>query len=265
MFSLSLWEREIEGEGFTRRKKMHPILLKFGPFTIYSYGFMVASAFLSGIFLAAWLAKRENIPAEKIFDLALYVLLSSIIGARIFYVIEFWRDYITNPISALFIWQGGLVFYGGLIFAIAAIFVYARITNVPSLKLFDIISPATALGYAIGRIGCFLNGCCYGIETCVPWAVKFPNISGLRHPTQIYASIAGFLICGLLLFLFGRKRFDGQIFTIGLILYSVYRFLIEFIRVNPRYLLVLSEAQWGSALIFAVALVIYFKLSKKKP
>jgi len=244
---------------------MHPVLLKIGAFTVFSYGFMVALAFLSGIFLAAWLAKRENIPSERIFDLALYVLLSSIIGARIFYVIEFRRDYITNPISALFIWQGGLVFYGGLLFAIAAIFIYAKISNIPVFKLLDIITPATAIGYAIGRIGCFLNGCCYGIETCVPWAVKFPNIAGLRHPTQIYASAAGLLICGLLLFLFGKKRFAGQIFTIGLILYSVYRFLIEFIRVNPKYLMGLSEAQWGSALIFAVALVIYFKLSKKKP
>jgi len=239
---------------------MRPVLLKIGPFTIFSYGFMVALAFLSGIYLAAWLGKRENIKPDKIFDLAIYVLLSSIIGARIFYVIEFWRDFVSNPISVFYIWQGGLVFYGGLIFAIAAIYIYAKISDIQILKLFDVITPATALGYAIGRIGCFLNGCCYGTETNLLWAVRFPSAAGLRHPTQIYASIAGLLICGLLLYLFKIKRFDGQIFTSGLMLYSVYRFLIEFIRVNPRYLFGLSEAQWGSVLIFLAAFTMLLRI-----
>ena len=243
---------------------MHPILLKLGSFTIYSYGFMMALAFLAGIALAAWLAKKENIGPDKIFDLALYVILVSIIGARIFYIFEFWADFYANPISMFYIWEGGLVFFGGVFFAIIAVYVFSKLSKLSAFKLLDVLAPATALGYAIGRVGCFLRGCCYGCETAVPWALNFPDVPGLRHPTQIYASLAGLLMMGILIFILYRKKFDGQVFSIGLILYSIYRFLIEFIRVNPRYLFNLTEAQWGSALIFVIAAVLYFYLSKQK-
>jgi len=241
---------------------MHPILLKLGPLTIYSYGLLVALGFLAGIGLAVWLAKKEGIPTEQILDLAVYVLLASIIGARLFYVIEFWRDFAGNPISVFYIWQGGLVFFGGLLFVILAVIAYARFFKVPLFKVLDVIAPAAALGYALGRIGCFLNGCCYGIETNLPWAVKFPALSGLRHPTQLYASLSGLLILGLLLFIFYRKKFDGQVFSLGLIFYAVYRFAIEFIRTNPRYLLGLTAAQWGSILILLIAASLYYKLNR---
>ena len=243
---------------------MHPVLFKIGSFTIYSYGFMMALAFMAGIALAAWLGKLEKIHPEKILDLAIYVVIASIIGARVFYIIEFWPDFNGNLLAMFYVWEGGLVFYGGLLFAIIAVCIFSVMSRISAWKLLDVAAPATALGYAIGRIGCFLRGCCYGCETTVLWAIKFPEAAGLRHPTQIYASLSGLLIMAILIFILYRKRFDGQVFSLGLIMYSIYRFLIEFIRINPKYALNLTEAQWGSVLIFIFAAGLYFYLSKQK-
>ena len=142
---------------------MHPLLFKIGPFSFFSYGLMVALGFLSGIVLAYFIAKKVNINPEKIFDVGLFVLVGSIIGARIFYVIFYFRE-LKSPLDIFMIWNGGLVFHGGLIFAIIAIYLACRLFNIPLLNMLDVAAPATALGYAFGRIGCFLNGCCYGIE-----------------------------------------------------------------------------------------------------
>jgi phosphatidylglycerol:prolipoprotein diacylglycerol transferase len=243
---------------------MHPILLKLGPLTLYSYGLMVALGFLAGILLATYLTRQAKLKPEVILDIAPFVLVGSIAGARIFYVVEFWRDFRGNPLEIFFIWKGGLVFYGGLLFAILGLLLAVKIFKLDLLKIMDILAPSTALGYAIGRIGCFLNGCCYGVETKVPWAVRFPTESVLRHPTQIYASISGLLICAiLLLMLFKFKKFDGQVLTAGLALYAAYRFLIEFIRTNPRYLLNLTEAQWASIFLVILAGGLYIKLRRR--
>jgi len=240
---------------------MLPVLFKLGPLTVNSYGVMVALGFLSGILLAIYLAKKEKIAPEMMMDLALFVMISSIIGARIFYVIEFWPEYWYRPLAMLFVWEGGLVFYGGLLGAVLTVLVFSRFNKLPVLKLLDLITPATALGYAIGRIGCFLRGCCYGVECKLPWAVKFPEAAGLRHPTQLYSLLTWLILFGVLWFLLTKRKFDGQIFALGLILYSVYRFLIEFVRTNPQYFH-LTAAQWGSLLLLIGAGVLYFKLSK---
>ncbi|HTY13782.1 MAG TPA: prolipoprotein diacylglyceryl transferase [Candidatus Omnitrophota bacterium] len=242
---------------------MHPILFKLGPFTVYSYGFMIALAFLAGIALASYLAKRDGIDPDKIFDLAVWVLVSSIIGARVFYVLEFIGDFAKDPLSALYLWQGGMVFFGGVAFAIIAVAIWSRVNKINVLKLLDAIAPATALGYAIGRIGCFLRGCCYGTETSLPWGVQFPDACGVRHPTQIYSSLSGLLMMALLLLVLSKRKFDGQVFSAGLMLYSVYRFLIEFIRTNPKYLFSLSEGQWGSVLIFICGAGLYYYFRKQ--
>ncbi|KAF0133864.1 MAG: phosphatidylglycerol:prolipoprotein diacylglycerol transferase [Candidatus Saganbacteria bacterium] len=232
---------------------MHPILFKFGSITIFSYGFMIALAFLAGIYFSYFLAVREGIKGEKIFDLALVILVSSIVGARIFYVIEFWPDFISNPLEVFFIWQGGLVFFGGLLFAALAAVAFANYYKIKALKLMDIITPGTALGYGIGRIGCFLRGCCYGIETKLPWGIVFPGLSEAHHPTQLYAFISGIIMFTMLLLLYRKKKYDGQVFFSGLMFYSVYRFSVEFLRMNPKYLF-FSMAQWISILIFFLAL-----------
>lgn len=229
---------------------MHPILLKLGPLSFFSYGFMVAFGFLAGIMLAYFLAKKADIDPEKIFDVSLFVLIGSIIGARIFYILFYFKD-LKNPLEIFMVWNGGLVFDGGLLFACFSIILACKLFKVPLLDMFDIAAPAAALGYAFGRIGCFLNGCCYGVECNLPWAVQFPNLPGLRHPTQIYASLAGLLILAALLHVFYRRKFPGQVFALGLCLYAIYRFSIEFIRINPKVIFNLTEAQ-----LFAIPLLI---------
>lgn len=243
---------------------MYPILVKIGPLTLYSYGLMVALGFLSGIILAAYLAKKSGIKPELILDLAPFVLLGSLFGARLFYVVEFWTEFRGNPLEIFFIWKGGLVFFGGLLFAVLGLWLAVKFFKLNFWKIMDILAPATALGYAIGRIGCFLNGCCYGIVTKVPWAVKFPTETVLRHSTQLYASLSGFLICGLLLLIFFKyRKFDGLVLILGLLFYGVYRFLIEFLRINPKYLFNLTGAQWLSLVLIILATVLYFKLRRR--
>lgn len=244
---------------------MYPVLLKLGPLTLYSYGLMVALGFLAGILLAAYLARRTGLKPEIMLDIAPFVLVGAIVGARIFYVIEFWREFQGNPLEIFMLWRGGLVFYGGLLFAILGLLWAAKLFKLNFWKIMDILAPSTALGYALGRIGCFLNGCCYGIEAQLPWAVTFPKLIGARHPTQLYASLAGLLICALLLLvLFKFKKFDGQVLIFGLGLYAIYRFLIEFIRTNPKYWLNLTEAQWLSILLVILAGGLYIKLYRRK-
>ncbi len=235
---------------------MHPLLLKIGALSFYSYGLMVSLGFLAGIIVAYFLAKKIGVDAEKIIDVGLFVLVGAMLGARIFYVIFYWHE-LKSPWEAFMVWNGGLVFYGGLVFAVLAVVLACKIFKLSLLDVLDVATPATALGYAFGRIGCFLNGCCYGIECALPWAVHFPNLPGLRHPTQIYASLAGLAMFGILLFLFYRRGFQGQVFAAGVFLYSIYRFFIEFIRVNPKSLFGLSDAQLASILLFAGSIVLY--------
>ena len=223
---------------------------------------MLALAFLAGLLLSLKLAKSEGITADVVLDIVIYVIISAIVGARIFYVIQFWSEFKGNLLQIFAIHRGGLVFYGGLILVLLVLFWRARVHRIPLIKAADIATPVAALGYSIGRIGCFLNGCCYGIETAFPICVRFPHLSGCRHPTQLYASAIMFLVFLFLMFLWKRKKFEGQVFLSGLILYSVYRFSIEFIRVGPRYIFGLTVSHLASIVIFCVALYILIKRFK---
>jgi len=236
---------------------MYPILFSYGSLTLYSYGLMLALAFLSGIAWAVYMGKKEGLKEELVLDLSLFSLIASIIGARVVYVIFFWPSFKNNVWEIFMIWHGGLVFYGGVLFAILTLAFMIHRKKLPVLKLLDIAAPTTAIGYAIGRIGCFLNGCCYGVVCDLPWGVHFPHLSGLRHPTQLYASFAGLFIFLSLVILWKRRSFEGQLLLTGLILYSVYRFLIEFIRTSPVSLYGLTQAQLASILIFLAALIMY--------
>lgn len=238
---------------------MRPILLNIGFLTIYSYGFMLALAFLAGLLLSLKLAESEGVTADVVLDIVIYVIISAIVGARVFYVIQFWSEFKGDLLQIFAIHHGGLVFYGGLLLALVVLFWRVRVHNISLIKAFDIGTPGTALGYSIARIGCFLNGCCYGIETDFPLAVQFPHLSGLRHPTQLYASGTIFLGFLLLLFLWKRRKFEGQLFLSGLLYYSTYRFFIEFIRVGPRYVLGLTISQLVSIVVFVVALYVLVK------
>jgi len=215
---------------------MHPDLFHIGSVTVHTYGVLIALAFLAGIFVGMREARRKGIDPERVMDLGVYLLAAAIIGSRLFQVAINYHYYFANPLEIFKIWKGGLVFYGGFILAVLVGVWYMRRHDIPVWKMGDTLAPSIALGQAIGRLGCFSAGCCYGCPTDVPWAVTFTNSKSLAvlgvplHPTQLYESLATFLLfLGLYAF---RKRikFDGQLFWTYVLCYSVIRFLIEFLR-----------------------------------
>ncbi|MEK7375683.1 MAG: prolipoprotein diacylglyceryl transferase [Candidatus Margulisiibacteriota bacterium] len=234
---------------------MHPLLFSLGPIKIYSWGFMVAVAFVVGVLVAVMRAKKEGISEETTLDICVYVMISSIIGARLFYVIGFFDQFRSNIWSVFAFWEGGMVFYGGLIFAAGALFLAAKKNKLSPLKCLDIACLSAAIGYSIGRIGCFLRGCCYGLECSPPWGMHFSGVEGTVIPTQLYSAIAGIIIFTVLAHIYDRKKYDGQVFYWGLIVYSVYRFLIEFFRAYPSHYLGLTASQWISIAVFAAAII----------
>ena len=147
---------------------MHPVLFKFGKLTIHSYGFFVALGFIVGIFLAKLEAKKLGEDQEKIMDLCFYILMASILGARLFYVFTNHEMFLSDPLEVLRIWNGGLVFYGGFIGALVTVIVYIKKKKILPWKTVDILTPSLALGYCIARLGCFSAGCCYGKACDLP-------------------------------------------------------------------------------------------------
>lgn len=235
---------------------------------------MIALAFLFGLWTATLRAKREKIPSEKITDIVLWLMIGSILGARIVYVTTYWKEEFANqPLTEIFMIQhGGLVYYGGLIGAIVAGAIYIRWKKLPFWKTADVLAPSIALGSVLGRTGCLLNGCCYGRPTDVPWAIRFPSdhpTGGVPvHPTEIYD---GLLNLGLYLFLawlFRRKKFDGQIFATYLLCYAVTRSIVEYFRgdySNLHYHFGLTPAQWIGVPIFIAGLFLAAILSRRIP
>ena len=217
---------------------VHPIAFQAGPFTVTWYGVMVATAFLMGLWTASRRGLQQGFPAEKILDLGPWLIVGAILGARTLYVISYWNEqFAGEPIMEIFkVWRGGLVYYGGLIGASLACLLYARIKSLPLWKLADVIAPSIALGYVFGRIGCLMNGCCYGRECHLPWAITFPQgshpaPSGVPlHPTQIYDSVLNLGFYIFLAWLYRRKKFDGQVFAVYLIGYALLRSFVEFFR-----------------------------------
>jgi phosphatidylglycerol:prolipoprotein diacylglycerol transferase len=231
---------------------VHPIAFQLGLLTVRWYGVMIALAFLVGLWTATRRARRENISGEKIADVVLWLMAGSIIGARSVYVMTYWKnEFAGQPLSEIFMVQhGGLVYYGGLIGAILAGCIYLRRKKMPLWKTADVLAPSIALGNAFGRIGCFLNGCCFGRVCSLPWAVRFPNqsyawtmqyqqgLSGVGpnspslpvHPTEIYDVLDNFLLYLLLAWLFRHKKFGGQVFATYLIGYAVTRTVMEYFR-----------------------------------
>jgi len=235
----------------------HPVLLDLGFLKIYSWGFMVAIAFIAATILAAREAKRKGISPEKIYSLVAYIIIGAIIGSRIGYILF-------NPtsISDIFkFWEGGMAFHGGFIGGVLFGFFYVRKNKLNFWKITDICAPSIPLAQAIGRIGCFLRGCCYGIETTLPWGINY--LGGIRHPTQIYSSIALFLIFIFLSKQKHKKSFNGSLFLTYIIIYSIFRFFIDFIRAEPRVLLGLTGAQIVSIVLFVIAIFIVLRFKKK--
>ena len=245
---------------------MHPILIKIGPLQLYTYGLMLAVAFLVGIYLATRAAERAGVKPEIFADLGIVVILSAILGARLFYVLFYDLQYtLAHPGELLKLQQTGLVFYGGLIFSVGAGLIFCRLKSIPIPLALDIAAPSIALGQAIGRIGCFMSGCCYGRPTGIFWAVKFPHLDHMRHPTQIYESLATFAIFLVLLRFRKHRMGGGQVAWLYLVLYASARFAIEFFRDdNPHILLGFTVSQAVSLLALLGALPLaYFIWSNR--
>jgi phosphatidylglycerol:prolipoprotein diacylglycerol transferase len=235
---------------------MHPILFRVGPIYLYTYGALLATAFLVAIYVAMRSAEREGIKSEFIADMGIIIILSSIVGARLFYIVFYdLQGTLQNPLELLKLQQTGLVFYGGLICAVCAGIVYTRSKKNSVPLVMDIIAPSIALGQAIGRIGCFMSGCCYGKPALAGWAVNFPHLIHPRHPTQIYESLATFAIFLTLLWFRKRRTDVGQVAWLYLVLYAEARFVLEYLRGdNLPVLFELTISQVFSVLALIVAL-----------
>lgn len=252
---------------------MFPELFHIGSFPINTYGVLLALAFLVALIVAARLAERDHLPRERIYDLGLWMLLAALVGSK---VLMLWTEpaYRENPwqlFSLDFLRSGG-VFYGGLIGAILTGYLLARRYGLPWWKTADAFAPGIALGQSIGRLGCFSAGCCWGKPTTLPWGVRFTElgheITGVPidvplHPTQLYESVATLALFFFLLWLHKRKRFSGQVILFYAVLYGLIRFLIEFVRDDPRgdiagltSLTGLSTSQLISLIVGIAALVI---------
>lgn len=223
---------------------MYPILYKLGPINIYTYGFLLAVAFLSAILVAGWEAQRLGLPKGRFYDLCFYIILAALIGSRLLYVIVNLGFFIQNPLKIFAMWEGGLVFHGGLIAAVLTAFFYMRRHELPYRATFDALAVGMPLGQFFGRLGCFMAGCCFGRPTDLPWAVRFTHpetLCPLReplHPAQLYESFLDFGVFLVMLWLRTRKRFDGQVLFAYFCLAGLVRFFVEFFRaptaVDPR-------------------------------
>jgi len=231
---------------------MYPEICKIGPFTIYSYGLMLAVAFAVSTALAVLEAKRQKINPDIIFNLVFISFISGIVGARIFYIAENIGYYIKSPLEIIMLQRGGLSWFGGLILAVSAGIAYLKNKNLPVYKTLDLIAPFVALAQAIGRIGCLLNGCCFGKES-------------LTIPLQVYSSLLLMLIFIVLRLLQDRPHRDGQIFFTYLLLYSAKRFFIEFWRAdNEIVFLGLTLFQLISIAIFCLSILKLLAIIKPK-
>lgn len=253
---------------------MHPVLFSIGPITIHAYGFFVALGLLVGISLGLREARKVGYEPQPLMDTIFYVVLAGIIGARLFYVAQNFSAYRAHPFDVFKLWEGGLVFYGALLGGLPVGWYFMKRHGYGFWALFDSFAPSFAIGQAFGRIGCFFAGCCYGCRTDVPWAVTFTHPQSLAekgvplHPTQLYNAAALIIIFFILYGVRNRTRFTGQLMCVYLILHSMVRFGVEYLRNDDRlYILGLpiSVTQIISIALFLGGVVSYIVLSRKEP
>ena len=256
---------------------MFPTVLKIGNLHIYSYGVMLFISFVCGIAIVEHRAKKFGVDSKKVTDLALWVLLAVVLGSRLFYVAFHWSEFSNDLVGIIAFWRGGLaglMFYGGFLGGIIAGVLFVRLNKLPVRWLMDAVAPAIMLGEGFTRIGCFLNGCCFGAPTGSPFGLVFPPESPAGatflgqpiHPTQLYSSAAGFLLFLFALWLEKRRLKPGVLAAILLIIYSLFRFGIDFVRYYEN-----SANLWGNQVValcltaVGVALLILFLRWPFKP
>ena len=224
---------------------MYPELFRIGTFPVTTYGIFLALGMLLALFATSRLAARDGLPRERIYDLGLWVLVGGLVGSKVLMLLV---EKDVQIFTLDFLRSGG-VFYGGLIGGFLAVAILVPLYKLPFWKAADAFAPGVALGQAFGRQGCYAAGCCWGKETHLPWGVHFtqqgheytgvpivgPDGADLYlHPTQLIESFTMLAIFGVLFWLHKHKKFDGQILIAYGIIYSIFRFSIEFIRDDPR-------------------------------
>jgi phosphatidylglycerol:prolipoprotein diacylglycerol transferase len=252
---------------------VHPIAFHIGSFEVHWYGVLVMLGFVAGLWTASRRGVRDGLAPETIQDLGAWLIVGTIVGARTLYVISYWHErFAAEPWTEIFaVWRGGLVFYGGLIGASLATIIFALKRKLPLWKLGDALAPSISLGYFFGRLGCLMNGCCYGRPTDLPWAIHFPvgheTYPNGVHPTELYESFLGLGLYAALAWLYRRKTFDGQIFAIYLMCYAVLRAFVESFRGDyPIHYLGgwATPAQLVSFGIFTAGLLLYWQLPRAR-
>lgn len=235
---------------------MHPVICTIGPFSIYSYGLMLVLAFAVSTSLMVARAKQQNMDAEVLFNFCFAAFVSGVVGSRVFYVLENLGYYFKNPLEIIMLQHGGLSWFGGLMLgSITAIF-YLKKKKLSVYRTLDFIIPYVALAQAIGRIGCLLNGCCFGRETQTA-GLYFETHKAVLIPTQLYSSLALLAIYAVLRFMQNKPRPRGEIFFVYLLLYSIKRFTIEFWRAD-------NEIIFYGLTLFQVLSIFLFVLSITK-
>ncbi|MFN0150682.1 MAG: prolipoprotein diacylglyceryl transferase [bacterium] len=214
------------------------IALRRWPLTIHSYGLMMAISFGIGIWLAIRLGAARGLSAEQITDLALVILVASIVGARILFVVPHWDDFRDDPLSVFWVWEGGLTFFGGVILAVVAAAVFVKKAGLDWWRVADSTAPPLALGIGIARIGCFLNGCCHGHPATGLFCVTFPPDAASTRlfgatpvlATQLIESVFGFALFGVLVLVNRSRPRDGTLILIAAMGYGAFRFFLDFVR-----------------------------------
>jgi phosphatidylglycerol---prolipoprotein diacylglyceryl transferase len=252
---------------------------------IYGYGAMLFVGFLTGTTLAASRLRRLGVSGDVAWDVAMWIFVGGIVGSRLFFIAQYHdRFFIPGEsiqqtmMRLVNLPDGGLVFYGGMILGSVAYIIFCRTRRVRPLALGDVLVTSVFIGYAFGRLGCFLNGCCFGDFCELPWAVTFPAdsvpwksqvfegfLAGEAprslpvHPTQVYSTLGAFLLAGLTWAWYPYRRYDGEVLALGMLAYPINRFLVEFLRGDElgQFGTMLTISQWVSLGLFATGLLLY--------
>jgi len=237
---------------------MIPIIFSAGPIHLYSYGLSLALGLILSLYLMRQRAAKEGFPkADDCSDMIFAVFIWGFSGARLFYVAQNLSYYLSNPFKIFAAWEGGLVFYGGVVTGFVGFYITARLKKIPFWKLLDFIAPYAALTQFFGRVGCFLNGCCYGKSCDLPWAVHFPQAAGKVHPSQLYEALFDLFLFAYLLMRSRKIRFEGEIGLFYFLFYAFGRYLIEFTREPGVSWMGITLNQWISAGIMFIAFIFF--------
>lgn len=243
-------------------------LFTIGKLTIHTYGVMIAIGIVLCVLLGAYRAKRLGMKSEPVLDIAILCVVCGFLGAKLFFVLISWKQFIQDPLSVL--GSSGFVVYGGIIIGVLSAMIYCKIKKLSFFQYFDLLAPSVSLAQACGRIGCFFAGCCYGKETGSVFGIVFPEGSfapaGVKLiPTQLISSAGDFAIMAVLILFSRRAKHTGDVGALYLLLYGIGRFLVEFLRTNEQGGIgVLTTAQIISVVFMCLSVLLFIRNRRVK-